>query len=52
MPRGAARLRVGEHDPGRGHVDQVDAALGQRLEEIDDVVLVDERVGQRYQCLD
>ena len=32
-------VRVGEHDPGFGDVEQLDATLRERLHEVDEVVL-------------
>lgn len=36
----------GEHDPGCLHVEHLDTAVGEQGEEVDDVEIVDQRVGQ------
>ena len=38
--------RVGQHDPGRGRGQQGDAAVGEHVQEVDDVEVGDHRVGQ------
>jgi hypothetical protein len=43
-PQPAAR--VGEHHPGRGSRQQPDAAVGEHVQEVDDVEILDHRVGQ------
>ena len=43
---------VGEHDPGFGDVEKLDATLRERLHEVDEVVGVDEGVRQRDERLD
>ena len=45
-------VRVGEHDPGFGDVEELDATFGERLHEVDDVVGVDQGVRQRDERLD
>ena len=45
-------VSVGEHDPGFGDVEELDATLRERLHEVDEVVGVDEGVRQRDERLD
>ena len=45
-------MSVGEHETGRGRVQEVDAAEHQRVEEVEHVELVDQRVRQRHEGLD
>ncbi len=46
------RLAVREHDPCRGHVQQLHGSLGETVKKVDDVEVVDERVGERHERLD
>jgi hypothetical protein len=53
MPRldaliGAAARPIDEHDPGCGDVEDVDATVGQRGQQVDDVEVVDEVVGELH----
>ena len=41
-----SRFRIRQHDAGGGHIEELDAALRERLHEVDDVVVVDEGVGE------
>jgi len=41
--------RVGQHDPGRGRGQEGDAAVGEQVQEVDDVEVGDHRVGQLYE---
>ena len=45
-------VRVGEHDPGFGDVEELDATFCERLHEVDEVVGVDQGVRQRDERLD
>src|SRR6185436_17467781 len=45
-------LCVGEHDARGGDVQEIDTALREDLQEVDHVVVVDQRVGQRHERLD
>ena len=41
-----------QHDAGGRHVEHLDASVGEQRQQIDDVEVVDERVGQLDECAD
>ncbi len=45
-------MLIGEQDAGRIDVEEVDARVHEGLQEVDDVVVVDERVGERREDLE